>query len=534
MDTYGILENSFTLINRNFDFYKNTYSHHYYSNVDDTETSFIDRMFRISVNLRPQDKMLNYSVSTICTATAILVEILKRSEVQYSCEDLESICKGYTSLDFERYDLDNKTFEELIEDLFSLLTDGIDLESRKKSGSERTPNDIISYMLDLIGYHGQDILEKTITDPACGTGTFVAQITNRIIDATSENEREGLANRIINNKCIVAYDTKPSNVFVTKTVIVALLIYRHCVSNITDVIKLMNSLPVYCSDYLTIHDKTDYIVGNPPYIRLQNLPNETRNYIKNNYLSATGRFDIYTCFLENGDKNLKAFGRMCLITSNKFLTANYGVGIRRYLASSGHVRKIVDLYDTKFFGAAVLPAITVCENLNGSECHVEYIGIKTTQKKSERNCKNANELFGYIENKMNSNKAFVKFGEEKFRFFEISKSMVNIPEDGNTWNFSSGDENDLKNYMDSKAVCRLSDIMEVCVGIKTTADTVFVKPMTADFVKEKEFESNVIYPLIQSFDVERWRVTWGDSKRDRFILLSAQRNEREYGGYSIG
>lgn len=518
MDTYGILENSFLLINRNFDFYKTNYSHHYYSDVDDTETSFIDRLFRISVNLKPQDKMLNFSVSTICTATAILVEILKRSKVQYSCEDLESICKGYTSLDFERYDLSNKTFEELLEDLFSLLTDGIDLDSRKKSGSERTPNDIISYMLNLIGYHGKDILGKTITDPACGTGTFIAQITNRIIDATKENDRAELANRIINNKCIIAYDTKPSNVFVTKTVIVALLLHRHCISNIKDVVRLIDSLPVYCSDYLTIHDMTDYIVGNPPYIRLQNLSNENRNYIKSNYLSATGRFDIYTCFLENGDKNLKPSGKMCLITSNKFLTANYGVGIRQYLANSGHVRKIIDLYDTKFFGAAVLPAITVCENSKDSGCQVEYIGIKTTQKKAIKSCKNANELFGYIENKMDSNKAFIKFGKDEFRVFEVSKSRIRIPENGKTWNFSSGDENNLKNYMDSKAVCRLSDLMEICVGIKTTADTVFVKPMTADFVKENAFESNVIYPLIQSFDVNRWKITWGDSKRDRFIL----------------
>ena len=280
----------------------------------------------------------------------------------------------------------------------------------------------------------------------------------------------------------------------------------------------MDSLPVYCSDYLTIHEMTDYIVGNPPYIRLQNLSNESRNYIKNNYLSATGRFDIYTCFLENGNKNLKPNGRMCLITSNKFLTANYGIGIRQYLASSGHVRKIVDLYDTKFFGAAVLPAITVCENSTVSGCQVEYIGIKTSQKKAIGNCKNANELFGYIENEMESSKAVIRFGEDESRVFEISRSVVTIPEGGKTWNFSSVDENDLKNYMDSKAVCRLSDLMEICVGIKTTADTVFVRPMTADFVKQKAFETNVIYPLIQSFDVDRWKITWGDSKKDRFIL----------------
>ena len=89
---------------------------------------------------------------------------------------------------------------------------------------------------------------------------------------------------------------------------------------------------------------------------------------------------------------------------------------------------------------------------------------------------------------------------------------------GKTWNFSSVDENDIKYFMEAKAMCRLSDLMEICVGIKTTADTVFVKPMTSDFIEEKSFEEDVIFPLIQSFDVERWKITWGESKRDRYIL----------------
>jgi hypothetical protein len=209
---------------------------------------------------------------------------------------------------------------------------------------------------------------------------------------------------------------------------------------------------------------------------------------------------------------------MCLITSNKYLTANYGVGLRQYLAKSGHVRKIVDLFDTKFFGAAVLPAITLCENMDISGCQVEYIGVRTSQKETALTCKDASKLFEFIEKAMDSNKAFVRFGQDESKVFEISKSLVCIPNGGKTWNFSSGNENDLKNYMEKKAVCRLSDLMEICVGIKTTADNVFVKPMTADFVKQNSFEENVIYPLIQSFDVERWRITWGDSKKDRYIL----------------
>lgn len=82
---------------------------------------------------------------------------------------------------------------------------------------------------------------------------------------------------------------------------------------------------------------------------------------------------------------LKQNGRLCLITSDKYLTANYGVGIRRYLVETGHVRKIIDLFDTKFFGAAVLPAIILCENSDTKSPLVEYIGIKTSEKKANRN-----------------------------------------------------------------------------------------------------------------------------------------------------
>ena len=208
---------------------------------------------------------------------------MNRFNIKYTEAELEKICKGYTALDYKNYDLSSKSFEDLKEDLFSLLTDGIDLDSRKKSGSERTPNDIINYMLDLIEYRGEQILGKTITDPACGTGTFVAQIVDRLVDVVPDEERQRIIHMFIDDGCIKAYDTKPSNVFVTKAIIIAILANRGCLSDIDDVAKLINNLPVYCRDYLTVHEKTDYVIGNPPYIRLQNLSNENREFIKKNF-----------------------------------------------------------------------------------------------------------------------------------------------------------------------------------------------------------------------------------------------------------
>lgn len=520
MDAMNVLENSYYIINKNFGFYKRNYGHIYYLNVQDDETKFIDKMFgKVENELSAQDKMLNYSISAIYTATAVLIEILNRNRIEFNEKQIEKICVGFSNMNNNEISFADKTEEELDEILFGLLTDGIDLESRKKSGSERTPDEIIKYMLDIIGYDEAVSYARTIIDPACGTGTFIKQIIERFIDGLYVNEITGAyKEKLLEHKLIRAYDTKPSNVFVTKIVMISSLIKRNLIREMNDVLDLVRKLPIYCQDFLCMGDKSDYIIGNPPYIRLQNLSIEYRDFIKDNFVSATGRFDIFTCFLEKSDKLLNENGRMCLITSNKYLTANYGVGIREYLSKTGHVRKLVDLYDTKFFGAAVLPAIIMCENSKRDNCVVDYIGIKTAEQDVQHECQNANELFEYVENVVTCGKRFVLYGKADKQVFEVSRSKVKISADGETWNFSTSDENTIKTKMDELKLCSLADIFDVCVGIKTTADTVFVKPMTKNFIDEHAFEDITIYPLIQSFNVSKWNISWGSNSKDRYIL----------------
>lgn len=513
MDTLTVLENCYFHVNERFDEYKKTYES-FYMVVDKDEIVFIDKLLKKEMKnnlLSPNDKMLNYAISTMFTATTILIECLKRSGIEFDIEDIESIVHGYSYVYDSELSFSEKTYDEMLQMLFGLLTDGIDLDSRKKSGSERTPDELIHYMLDLMKYEGDSIIDKRIIDPACGTGTFIAQIIKRLISCV---DNINLVKKIIDEKLVIAYDTKPSNVFVTKVVIISILLEYGLITNISDVCTCMDKLPIYCKDFLLSDIKADYIVGNPPYIRLQNLSETIRNEIKEKFVSATGRFDIYTCFIEKADKLLKKDGKLCLITSNKYLTANYGVGIRTYLSNSKHVRGIVDLYDTKFFGAAVLPAIILCEN-NRNDEHVKYIGIKSTIKESTHVCADTSELFEYIINGININGHVVELDTNRF---EITSSLVDIPLDGKTWNFSSGNEIDLKSKLEEKKYCELKDLLDVCVGIKTTADTVFVKPMTRKFIEECGFEEEVIYPLIQSFDVDKWKISWGESKKDRYIM----------------
>jgi type I restriction-modification system DNA methylase subunit len=103
----------------------------------------------------------------------------------------------------------------------------------------------------------------------------------------------------------------------------------------------------------------DYVVGNPPYLRIQRVYPELREYYKKTYTSASGRFDLYILFIERGLKWLKPSGKLGFVTSNKFITSNYGKSIRRFILQHSIIEQIIDLADTKIFDVAVLPCIII-------------------------------------------------------------------------------------------------------------------------------------------------------------------------------
>ncbi len=477
-----------------------------------------------------QVEKINTSGMAVYTATLVLTEVMRRNKISFTEKQIEGLCTGISYRMRADIGLTQHSYKELQEMLFALLTNGVDSEVRKKSGSERTPDEIIEYMLDILGYNTETSMYCSIVDPACGTGTFVNQILKRFLEGRSKNvTAEAVKDMLIKQRLIRAYDTKTENVYITKVVMICRLIKHGFVRTVDDVLEMINDLPVYCADFLHVEEKVDFVVGNPPYIRAQNMSEKYRNFIKENYTCATGRFDIFTCFVENSDKILNEDGKLCLITSDKYLTANYGVGIRKYLYEKGHVRKIIDLYDTKFFGASVLPAILLCENNTADDGDVEYIGIKSSNNVPQYYCGNGHELFEYMESGMSGDKSVVQYGERDVKTFEIARSRVNLPANGSAWSFSSEGDNAIKSKMETQKWCTLKDVMDVCVGIKTTADAVFVEPMTENFIKAREFEEKTIYPLIQSFDISKWRVEWGENPQDRYILYP----HREMDGHTV-
>ena len=99
----------------------------------------------------------------------------------------------------------------------------------------------------------------------------------------------------------------------------------------------------------------DIVIGNPPYIQLQNNGGElAKLYEKCNYETFARTGDIYSLFYERGYQLLKSKGRLCFITSNKWMRAGYGENTRKFLAENTNPEQLIDFAGTKVFDEATV------------------------------------------------------------------------------------------------------------------------------------------------------------------------------------
>jgi hypothetical protein len=94
------------------------------------------------------------------------------------------------------------------------------------------------------------------------------------------------------------------------------------------------------------------VIGNPPYIRVQNLDHNQVDFFKLNYKSFFQKADIYILFIEKAIELIKKEGTLSFINPTLFLTSDYGLKLREFL-SGYKVSKIVDFCDLPIFEEAI-------------------------------------------------------------------------------------------------------------------------------------------------------------------------------------
>ncbi|MBI4725968.1 N-6 DNA methylase [candidate division TA06 bacterium] len=108
----------------------------------------------------------------------------------------------------------------------------------------------------------------------------------------------------------------------------------------------------------------DAVIGNPPYINVENLDGITREILMATYRTAIKRFDIYIAFMEKGLDLLKVNGLLSFIIPYPFISQNYAELLRTLLVDHCKIKTIVDLSNVKIFNEAVVKnCIVIIENI---------------------------------------------------------------------------------------------------------------------------------------------------------------------------
>lgn len=221
----------------------------------------------------------------------------------------------------------------------------------KHTGQVFTPDYLVDNILDIAGYE-KDILDKHIIDNSCGDGAFLCNIVSRyiarslILRLPTEAIRHGLETYIHG----VEIDPKA---------------YSTCIENLTNLVCRWNlydiKWDIRLKDALSEHSydgKMDFVVGNPPYVRVHNL-GENYSEVKEYDFAKGGMTDLYLVFFELGFRMLKSGGRLCYITPNSWLSSVAGTNMRNYVRNHHNLVSITDLGHYQAFKATTYTIISL-------------------------------------------------------------------------------------------------------------------------------------------------------------------------------
>jgi len=102
----------------------------------------------------------------------------------------------------------------------------------------------------------------------------------------------------------------------------------------------------------------DAVIGNPPYVQIQNLPDPIKNALgAQGYATFAKTADLYCLFYERGGNLLARHGTLCYITSNKFFRSGYGKSLRQLLTRDYVLHQLIDFGELPVFDAGTDPVI---------------------------------------------------------------------------------------------------------------------------------------------------------------------------------
>lgn len=229
-----------------------------------------------------------------------------------------------------------------------------------KLGQVFTRRWVAESLLDLAGYTSDRPLEAmTIVEPSAGEGAFLAPILQRLLDRALER---GVPLATLTD-AIRAYDLDPAKVRVSRHLCVDALELAGMGHEEASTLARMWVLQ---QDYLIAADSgpVDIVVGNPPYIRYDDLTAGQFAMYQTRWKTLAGRGDIYVGFWEKALRSVKPGGVVAFICADRWMRNSYGSRLRELVGAKYGVRAVWSMHDVDAFHSRVssYPAMTVIAN----------------------------------------------------------------------------------------------------------------------------------------------------------------------------
>ena len=252
------------------------------------------------------------------------------------------------------------------------------------------------------------------------------------------------------------------------------------------------SSPFFSAEWMfNVKEGFDIIIGNPPYIQLQNNGGELNKlYAPCGFQSFASTGDIYCLFYERGWQLLKENGHLCFITSNKWMRAGYGEKLRTFFANNTDPKLMIDFGGVKIFESA-----TVDTNI------LLYEKSKNTH---HTRCAVTNK-----QNKDSINNLSV-FVQQQGTFCDFSG--------GDSWVILSPIEQSIKRKIEAVGTPLKDWDIQINYGIKTGYNDAFIistekrNEILANCKTEEERRKTeeLIRPILRGRDIKRYGYEWAD------------------------
>lgn len=362
----------------------------------------------------------------------------------------------------------------------------------KRNGVHYTPPELAGFLADEIAARVDDCQTLTILDPACGDGELLAAIVQALPQECRHNIR------------LVGYETDESAAHRAEKRLALLKVFAAEVAN-ADFLSLDSVHPRLRQNGLfdklaLASERTmfDIVIANPPYVRTQVLGAKRAQELAERF-GLTGRVDLYQAFAKAMVTVLKPRGVMGLLTSNRFLTIRSGSSLRRLLRLDVELQAIFDLGDTKLFSAAVLPAIVIAKK-RGSEKHQEspcqYLRIyETTSESKHSDGRRFSSVVRALRDEHATGTIHTPSG-----CFHIERGLLTIDSKDEAWSLATSANQTWQSTVEKHTAYTFEDIAEIRVGIKSTADRVFIRNDWSHI----PVEPKLLHPLITHRDAQRW------------------------------